>query len=145
MWHVSNTVRISTPPLPDADVGRSWLPVLEGKPVEWRSHVFGETEHSAAVSDGRFKAIFYPSAAPRMFDLNMDPLEMRNLADTPAHQDRLKGLADRLRRYVRERAIYSKLGEDAPGTDRSGQSRKERLRRARDWYESIIAGEGLAV
>ncbi len=133
------------PPLPDADVGRSLLPVLEGKPVEWRSHVFGETEHSAAVSDGRFKAIFYPSAATRMFDLNVDPLEMRNLAASPSHQDRLKGLADRLRRYVRKRAIYSKLGEDAPGTDRSGQSRKERLRRARDWYDSIVAGEGLAV
>ena len=135
----------SASPLPDADVGRSLRPMLEGKPVEWRSHVFGETEHSAAVSDGRFKAIFYPSAQTRMFDLDDDPLEMRNLADSPSHQGQLKVLADRLRGYVRERAIYSKLGEDAPGVDRSGESRKERLRRARDWYERIVAGDGLAV
>ena len=134
-----------TPELPDADVGRSLRPLLEGEPVEWRAHVFGETEHSAAVGDGRFKAIFYPTQPARMFDLEEDPLEMRNLAALPAHQAKRGELAGQLRGYVRERAIYSKLGQDAPGVDRSGEPRKERLRKARAWYESIIAGEGLAV
>ncbi len=113
--------------------------------MEWRAHVFGETEHSAAVGDGRFKAIFYPTQPARMFDLEEDPLEMRNLAALPAHQAKRGELAGQLRGYVRERAIYSKLGQDAPGVDRSGEPRKERLRKARAWYESIIAGEGLAV
>ena len=133
------------PALPAADVGRSLRPFLEDADADWRSHVFGETEHSAAVSDGRYKAIFYPSAPTRMFDLDEDPLEMRNLASDPANRGKLQDLADAMRRYVRGRAIYSKLGEDAPGVDRSGQSRKERLRKARVWYESITAGEGLAV
>lgn len=132
------------PPLPKADVGSSLRPALEGSRADWRTHVFGETEHSAAVSDGRFKAIFYPEAPTRMFDLESDPLEMRNLADLPAHRNVRTALAEKIRSYVRSREVYSRLGENAPGTDRSGVSRADRLRKARAWYESIARGEGLA-
>ena len=107
--------------------------------------MFGETEHSAAVQDGRWKAIFYPRSPTRMFDLADDPLETRNLAASPAHKAELGRLAETLRGYVRGRAVYSRLGEDAPGVDRSGQTRRERLRKARIWYESIAAGSGLTV
>ncbi len=131
--------------LPDADVGRSLRSLAAGDPSSWRTYVFGETEHSAAVQDGRWKAIFYPQSPTRMFDLADDPLETRNLAASPAHKAELDRLAESLRGYVRGRAVYSRLGEDAPGVDRSGQTRKERLRKARIWYESIAEGSGLAV
>ena len=131
------------PALPDADVGRSLRALVEGEAPGWRSHVFGETEHSAAVQDGRMKAPFYPASPTRMFDLAEDPLETRNLAALPAHRAELRRLAERLRSYVRERTFYSKLGENAPGSVRSGEPRKEVLRKARIWYESIVAGKGL--
>jgi choline-sulfatase len=133
------------PPLPDADVGRSLRSLTAGSPSSWRTFVFGETEHSAAVQDGRWKAIFYPRSPTRMFDLEDDPLETRNLAALPAYKAELDRLAESLRSYVRGRAVYSRLGENAPGVDRSGQTRNERLRKARIWYESIAEGSGLAV
>ena len=96
------------------------------------------------MQDGRWKAIFYPQSPTRMFDLAEDPLETRNLAPSSAHRAELARLAESLRGYVRGRAVYSQLGEDAPGVDRSGQTRKERLRKARIWYESIAEGSGLS-
>lgn len=131
------------PALPDADVGCSLRPLVEGESPEWRTHVFGETEHSAAVQDGRLKAIFYPGAPTRMFDLVQDPLEMTNLAALPEYRAELRALAEQLRSYVRGRAIYRRLGEDAPGPTRGGESRSEVLKRARRWYLSIVEGQGL--
>ncbi|MBI1353807.1 MAG: sulfatase-like hydrolase/transferase [Acidobacteria bacterium] len=132
------------PSLPDADVGRSLRPLLEGKEVAWRTHVFGETEHSCSVSDGRFKAIFYPRTPTRMFDLTADPLEMRNLAAEPAHQATRAALTEKLREYVGARRIYARLGQDAEGADRGGANRARTLHAARAWYEGIAAGEGLS-
>ena len=131
------------PPLPDADVGRSLRPLINGDSQHWRTHVFGETEHSAAVQDGRFKAIFYPEEPTRMFDLEQDPLETRNLAVSTRHSAELRGLARHLREYVRGRAIYSRLGQGATGATRDGESRADVLDRAREWYLRIVAGEGL--
>jgi arylsulfatase A-like enzyme len=132
------------PALPRADIGRTLRPLLEGEQTEWRRHVCGETDHSAGVRDERFKAIFYPEAATRMFDLVADPLEMKNLAADPDYAEVRSRLEEQLREHVRSREIYAGLGRGAAGKDRSGDARAPRLAQARAWYESIIAGEGLA-
>ncbi|MCB1020847.1 MAG: sulfatase-like hydrolase/transferase [Acidobacteria bacterium] len=131
------------PALPDADVARSLRPLLEGKKVAWRDHVFGETEHSAGVRNARYKAIFYPSEPTRMFDMQEDPWEMRNLAASPEHADVRKGLEAKLREYVRARKIAPHLG-DLAYADAQSRGPIRRLAQSRVWYESIVNGGGLS-
>lgn len=132
------------PALPDADVGRSLRPLLEGKTVGWRDHVFGETDHSAGVRNARYKAIFYPDRPARMFDLRDDPLEMHNLAASPEHGEARKALEAKLREYVRARKIAPHLGDVSAGRSRKEKAVERRLSQSRAWYESIVAGEGLS-
>jgi choline-sulfatase len=79
------------PPLPRMTVGRSWRPLLEGgaagKGEPWRDHVIGEVpgmRMQAAVRDRRYKTILYPDAPSRVFDMEADPLETKDLAGTDA-------------------------------------------------------------
>ena len=133
-----------TPALPDADVGRSLRPLLKGQRTEWRDHVFGETDHSAGVRNGRYKAIFYPDKPVRMFDLQKDPLEMKNLAESTGHARTRKALEAKLREYVRRRKVAPHLGNLSAVKTRREQTVVKRLSRSRAWYESIAAGEGLS-
>ncbi|MEX1094707.1 MAG: sulfatase-like hydrolase/transferase [Planctomycetales bacterium] len=104
-------------PLPEkAKVdGRSFVPLLEGKPVAWREEAYFEVDAGRAVRTDRWKYIaFRPTAGmPRplekqlstydgkadlLFDLRNDPVESRNLAADPDHAATLAEMRGRLKK-----------------------------------------------
>jgi hypothetical protein len=83
-------------PIPAQMQGRSWRPLLEGKPVEWRKSFFYEyffergytTPTVLALRTDTAKLIQYPGHEEwqELFDVQSDPHEMNNLARDPAQK-----------------------------------------------------------
>ena len=75
------------PMMPDMTIARSLKPLVEGKEIKWRDHIVGESFHGqqVAVRDEQYKTILYtnPKITTKVFDLKNDPLEMKNLMDSP--------------------------------------------------------------
>lgn len=104
-------------PLPNAD-GRSWKPLLTGKAEGWRSAFFYQYNYEAqfpytpnvrAVRTAEWKYIRYPHGdgkpdrhVAELYDLTVDPLEVKNLAADPAHAARVKELAGVLDKLMKE-------------------------------------------
>ncbi len=124
--------QLSLSPAPGMD-GRSLGPFLRGKsPPDWREHVhmeldFGEPGtptrsqtalglplnecNLAILRDARFKLVFFSADLPSLlFDMRDDPLEMRNLADDPAHAQILQDMIARLLRHRMKHAEHSLSG-----------------------------------
>ena len=76
--------------IPDNVDGRSLLPLISGKEDSWRDYIHGEcavvpTINSGMqyLTDGKQKYIWYPGTGEeQFFDLENDPQEMVNLAET---------------------------------------------------------------
>lgn len=89
--------------VPKSVDAKSFLPAL--KDPEKPGHdtmYFGFRDLHRAVSDGQFKLIEYNVNGERhtqLFDLKSDPWEMHNLAEDPAHADKLKELREKLKAY----------------------------------------------
>ena len=97
---------------------KSLLPILDGGREENYQAIYGAyLDGQRAVTDEDHKLILYPQAkAVLLFDLKADPKEMKNLADDPAHQQRVKALFARLLELQKEngdsldlRAVYPAL------------------------------------
>jgi N-acetylglucosamine-6-sulfatase len=87
--------------------GRSFLPLLAGRSVEWRDAVFYEyywernfphTPTVHGIRTDRYKYIHYHGIwdIDELYDLQEDPEEMHNLIGDPAHQERIEELNVRL-------------------------------------------------
>jgi arylsulfatase A-like enzyme len=98
-----------TPP-PQLD-GHSLRPLLEGRPVSWRTDFFYEHHFDAngtiprveGVRGKRWKYITYPSESKpceELFDLVSDPHEEHNLAATTAHRLQLEEMRKRYKDYL---------------------------------------------
>jgi arylsulfatase A-like enzyme len=84
-------------PVPPAMQGRSWKPLLDGKPADWREAFFYCYFHergfnaplTTAVRTADAKLIKYPGHDEwtEVFDLRADPYETRNLAADAASAD----------------------------------------------------------
>ncbi|MBS3775910.1 MAG: sulfatase [Bacteroidales bacterium] len=81
--------------------GRSFLPLLKGEQVEWRStfvyqyfweQAFPQTPTTYAIRGDRYKYIYYHGVWDKneLYDLKTDPNEMHNLIDAPEHQERVR-------------------------------------------------------
>ncbi len=79
-------------PVPKGLDGKSLAPVLRGQKHAVRDTVLlGYRDVQRAARRGRWKLIRYPRIAyTQLFDLEADPHETRDLADDPAHADRVK-------------------------------------------------------
>ncbi|MEQ8671626.1 MAG: sulfatase-like hydrolase/transferase [Aggregatilineales bacterium] len=78
---------------PDAD-GRSLLNLPQTR------YIFGETKHSAFVTDGRWKYIYYlDRGIEQIFDVQTDPDDLHNLAENSPEKARLK---ETLRAYLQQ-------------------------------------------
>jgi len=84
-------------------VGRSFLPLLEGKSVDWRDRIFYEyywefefpqTPTMHGVRTDRYKYIRYHGVwdTNEFYDLQNDPYEMRNLIAAPEHRKTIEEL-----------------------------------------------------
>ncbi|MFO0930708.1 MAG: sulfatase-like hydrolase/transferase [Gemmataceae bacterium] len=90
--------------------GRSLVPVLTGKTTRHRDRLlFAYRDVQRGVSDGRWKAIWYPARARwQLFDLAADPQEMNDLVGEPASAARLAAL----KRQLAE--LRTEFGDTAP-------------------------------
>jgi len=76
--------------------------------VPWRDYAVCETsigELSICIRDKRFKSIFYPDRT-RLFDIQNDPLETKDLAGDAAHATVVKRHRRQLREYLSRIEIY---------------------------------------
>lgn len=87
--------------------GRSFLPILEGRKIEWRDSLlyeyfwernFPQTPTIHAIRTSRFKYIRYHGVwdLDELYDLEADPLETRNLIQDSSHAATVKDLNARL-------------------------------------------------
>jgi arylsulfatase A-like enzyme len=88
--------------IPAAMQGESLVPLLRGETVPWRDEFLYEHRisiktipKSEGVRTTRWKYVRYTESDPlveELYDLQTDPLEERNLANTPQHAERLESM-----------------------------------------------------
>ena len=92
---------------PEGLDGKSWLPLVQGKAVEWRKELlyeyywernFPQTPTMHALRGDRYKFIRYQGIwdVDELYDLAEDPLESRNLINDPKHTELVKQMRERL-------------------------------------------------
>jgi len=109
-------LEIAGVPVPEAIQGRSFLAGLRDAtkaPDGWRDAIYyayyGEDTHRVAPHDGvrtaTHKLMFFPDTKEwNLFDLEMDPDEMRSVHDDPAYAAVIEGMT---KRYHELRATYN--------------------------------------
>ncbi len=129
------------PALPKNTIARSWRPLLEGKQTKWREYVVGETsigKLSTAIRDKRYKTIFYEKSM-KLYDIENDPLEIENLADSPEHETIRKRHLRYFKDYLSQIEFYN------PPDERASKGKKGNLYgKCADWYEQIKNDEPAA-
>ncbi len=94
-------------PPPAGGDGASFLPLLQGKQVTWRDSLlyeyywernFPQTPTIHALRTDQYKYIRYHGVwdLDELYDLKEDPQELRNLIKSPAHQEIVKRMNQRL-------------------------------------------------
>jgi arylsulfatase A-like enzyme len=114
-------------PVPAEVQGRSFLPLLRGETTKHREHVVAEYSENeeAMVRTGRWKLAYgtgkrerkdgyttgrpLPGRTVRLFDLESDPGELKNLASDPAQAERVRQLATLLAEHMRRTARRPEL------------------------------------
>lgn len=94
-------------PMPGPRPGRSFLPLLQGQQIPWRTEFlyeyywernFPQTPTLHALRGDRYKYIRYQGIwdTDELYDLQEDPLETNNLINSPKHQQIVKDMNSRL-------------------------------------------------
>jgi len=124
----------NTPPLPKMTIARSWRPLLEGKAVDWRDHVICETSMhslSTSVRDKKFKSIFYENKV-EFYDIQKDPLERKDLANSPKYENMIKQHRKLFKEYVSRIETYP-----GPPGSKSHNNHGSLYRAYFDWYGKV--------
>lgn len=123
------------PRMPKTTIGRSLRPLLEGRSVDWRSYVIGETsipQLSTAVREADYKSIFYADGEPKLFNMTKDPLETENVARDPDHRDVLERHREHFREYIDRIELYT-----GPGRGPKKHQAQKRYDRYTTWYRAV--------
>jgi len=101
---------------PAGSEGRSLVPILAGRADAHRDALFTSyTTVQRAIRDGRWKLIVYPQInKTQLFDLQADPIEMKDLAADPAHAAEVKRLTALLREHQKQAGDQQALATDKP-------------------------------
>lgn len=80
--------------IPDGVEGKSLVPLLKGEALKVRDVLYtGYKNGQRSLRDDRWKLIRYPQInKTQLFDLDSDPLELKNLADDPEYTKRVATL-----------------------------------------------------
>jgi arylsulfatase A-like enzyme len=84
--------------VPEGIDGRSLMPILKGAQAGVRDVLYtGYKDYQRAIRDGRWKLIRYPQVnRTQLFDLEADPLELKNLADQADSAAKVAELTEKL-------------------------------------------------
>lgn len=96
--------------VPQGIDGQNLAPIIRGQERGVRDSLFlAYRDVQRAVRDDRWKLIRYPQIhKSQLFDLEHDPDELRNLADEPAQQQRVRRMLEMMEKWQRE------LGDSTP-------------------------------
>lgn len=83
---------------------RSLLPLLRGEKSSLRPYIYGAYMMLQRMVRGeRYKMIYYPTVSRyRLYDLQEDPFELKDLSEVPEHGAILKALQEQLQRLQKE-------------------------------------------
>ena len=113
--------------------GESWLPLLRTDAAPWRETLMVEThghgymvhQVARALLTNRFKYICNHNQRDELYDLQIDPYELDNLIDHPAHQELLASLRAQLQAW---QARTDDLGAADPQYQREVANDPDNLR-----------------
>jgi arylsulfatase A-like enzyme len=101
--------------IPDAVDGQDLIALARGELAEPRKYLeaTSKTVEYFAITDGRWKYIYYPEGAvEHLFDIQTDPSELNNLAEIPDFEDRKTELrAELIRRHEERGSDAIRRGE----------------------------------
>ena len=125
---IATLVELANQPLPDALPGRPCADVLNGRAdlrdhtafMEWNGigdrnlgnpkiNLMATLPWRCAVTGDRWKLNLCAGDQCELFDLNNDPYEETNLFDDPAHRDRAREIAARIRLWQHETNDHAPL------------------------------------
>jgi arylsulfatase A-like enzyme len=88
-------------PIPATVTGKSLAPLLRHEKARVHDFVTGMfTDTQRMICDGRWKLIVYPKIGrEQLFDLDSDPLEQQNLAESPEHKELNEALREKLKTW----------------------------------------------
>ena len=101
---------------PDGSEGRSLVPIIAGRQAKGRDSIFTAfIKVQRAVRDDRWKLIVYPRVnKTQLFDLQNDPIEMKDLAADPRYAGELTRLRALLENWQRELGDVQPLSTAKP-------------------------------
>ena len=82
--------------------GASIKPLLENQDTKWRDSVYVEAEFGNMIVTDRYKYALYDKGENReqLYDLELDPYEMKNFANSADHQDILCKLRKKYKEFL---------------------------------------------
>jgi arylsulfatase A-like enzyme len=89
--------------------GASFLPVLQGRDVDWRLSIavefygFGDSPATMiTIREGMTKYGWNCIAGDELYDLEKDPYEMTNVCEDPAYAETLQRMKEQLAEWMKE-------------------------------------------
>lgn len=106
------------PALPKMTIGKSLRSLAEGRAVDqWREYIVGESflgKGQVGVRDKQYKTIFYCDGPRKVYDLQADPLEMKDLSATDGGRAVQAKHMEHLCEYLGQIELCGKVPDEKP-------------------------------
>lgn len=112
----------------------------QGRAAFSEYHAVGSTGASYMLREGRYKYVHYVNDPPQLFDLQDDPLELKNLAEGEEHQSVLQEMERKLREVLDPEAVDAQAKSDQQALIESYGGKEQVLARG-TFINSPVPGE----